>query len=117
MLGDPTRKLDPFTGLRHAQVLGLVLPPERYLIDDLIPMAAVGTIAGVPETFKSWLAQSIAVAVAKGDGEVLGRPVVAQGPVGYFWADDSTNAEAERASCMRRRTRRLMQRRCRFTGS
>ncbi len=66
------------------------------LVDDLIPIGAVGTIAGVPETYKSWQAQAIAVGVAAGEGTVLGKQVTHNGPVGYFWQDDSTREEAER---------------------
>ncbi len=84
------------TGFTHTRVLDLELPPERYLVDGLIPMGAVGTIAGVPETHKSWLAQAIAVRVAAGAGEILGCTVSQAGRVGYLWQDDSTAAEAQR---------------------
>lgn len=86
----------PFVGLTHDEVLSLELEEERQLIQDLVPIGAVGTIAGVPETHKSWLAQQIAVSVAKGAGAVLGCDVATGGPVGYFWQDDSTREEAER---------------------
>lgn len=85
-----------FRGLTHAEVLALEFPAERMLVDDLIPIGAVGTIAGVPETYKSWQAQAIAVAVAAGQGSVFGKHVTHAGPVGYFWQDDSTREEAER---------------------
>ncbi len=85
-----------FQGLSHAEVLALDFPAERMLIDDLIPIGAVGTIAGVPETYKSWQAQAIAVGVAAGEGTILGKRVSHNGPVGYFWQDDSTREEAER---------------------
>jgi len=88
---------EPFEGLTHAEVLALELPAdERYLVEDLIPAGAVGTIAGVPETHKSFLAQAIAVRVASGSGEVLGRPVLTSGRVGYVWQDDSRREEIER---------------------
>lgn len=85
-----------FQGLSHSEVLALEFPAERMLVDDLIPIGAVGTIAGVPETYKSWQAQAIAVGVASGSGTVLGKTVTHQGSVGYFWQDDSTREEAER---------------------
>jgi len=85
-----------FVGYTHDEALALDLPAERQLIRDLIPVGAVGTIAGVPETHKSWLAQAIAVRVAQGVGSVLGCDVVAAVAVGYFWQDDSTREEAER---------------------
>lgn len=86
----------PIDWLTHQQVLELEAATERHLIDDLIPAGAVGTIAGVPETHKSWLAQAIAIRVARGQGWVLGKEICAQGPVGYLWQDDSTREEAER---------------------
>lgn len=86
----------PFEGLTHSEVLALEFAPERMLVDDLIPMGAVGTVAGVPETYKSWQAQRIAVMVGSGEGELFGKPVGHSGPVGYFWQDDSTREEAER---------------------
>jgi hypothetical protein len=85
-----------FAGLSHAEVLALEFPPERMLVDDLVPIGAVGTIAGVPETFKSWQAQRLAVMVASGEGDLFGKTVEHSGPVGYFWQDDSTREEAER---------------------
>lgn len=88
--------LQPFAGLSHADVLALEFPPERMLVQDLVPIGAVGTIAGVPETYKSWQAQHIAVMVASGEGELFGKGVEHAGPVGYFWQDDSTREEAER---------------------
>lgn len=92
----PAPAAEPFAGLTHDQVLELELPEERQLVHDLVPVGAVGTIAGVPETHKSWLAHRIAVGVAKGEGTILGCDVVAGGPAGYFWQDDSTREEAER---------------------
>jgi hypothetical protein len=92
----------PFIGLTHAEVLKMEFDAERFLIDDLIPFGAVGTIAGVPETHKSWLAHAIAVRVARGEGNVLGRTVTHGGPVGYWWQDDSTREEAERVKLFER---------------
>ena len=86
----------PFTGLSHAEVLKLEFPAERMLIDNLVPIGAVGTIAGVPETYKSWQAQRIANVIATGEGDIFGHAAIHSGPVGYFWQDDSTREEAER---------------------
>jgi putative DNA primase/helicase len=86
----------PFEGLTHDQVLELRLPEERFLIAGLIPRGAVGTIAGVPETHKSFLAQATATRCSAGAGEILGCSVTEAARVGYFWNDDSTREEAER---------------------
>lgn len=86
----------PFTGRQHADVLKLTLDGPAELVKDLIDAGVVGTIAGVPESYKTWLGQAVAVRVAAGAGEILGRPVVTGGPVGYFWQDDSTANEVGR---------------------
>jgi 5S rRNA maturation endonuclease (ribonuclease M5) len=86
----------PFDGLTHAEVLDLEFDSEAHLVDDLVECGVVGVVAGIPETHKSWLAQAIAVGVANGEGEILGRGIRRQGSVGYFWQDDSRRNEAER---------------------
>jgi hypothetical protein len=77
-------------------VLALEFEEERHLVRDLVPAGAVGLIAGVPETHKSFLGQAIVVRVAQGNGEILGHAVASQAPTGYFWQDDSTREEADR---------------------
>ena len=89
-------RVEPFQGRSHAEVLAMEFAAERFLIDDLVPAGVVGTIAGVPETHKSWLAQAIGVRVGAGTGRVLGCNVTIGGPVGYVWQDDSTREESER---------------------
>jgi hypothetical protein len=86
----------PFKGLAHADVLKLAFDDQPDLVDGIVECGVVGVIAGIPETYKSWLAQQIACGVAAGTGEVLGRNVTGKGPVGYFWQDDSRRNEAER---------------------
>jgi hypothetical protein len=54
------------------------------------------TTAGLPETYKGWVAAKASSGIASGEGELLGCSVTAQGPVGYFWQDDSTRNEVER---------------------
>jgi AAA domain len=94
--------VEPFVGRSHAEVLKMHFEGERFLVADLLGPASVSTIAGVPETHKSWLAQQIAVGVASGEGDVFGREVVSGGPVGYFWQDDSEREEAERVQLYER---------------
>jgi hypothetical protein len=86
----------PVEAHTHGHVLTMQVAAERYLVDGLIPIGAVGTIAGVPETHKSWLAHAIATRVAAGAGEILGHPITQAGRVAYAWQDDSTAAETER---------------------
>ena len=85
-----------FEGMLHRDVLELRFEGSSCLVDDLVEKGTVGLIAGVPETGKSWLAHRIAREVARGSGQILGRSVVTQGPVAYFWQDDSERNEAER---------------------
>lgn len=91
--------------LTHASVMAEELEPRpAFLIDDLVEPGVVVTIAGVPETHKSWLAQAVAVGVARGSGEILGRRVLDHGSVGYVWQDDSTRNEVERVQLYARVT-------------
>lgn len=95
--GDQHEPAAPYEGLTHDQAKARELPAEgRYLVDGLVPAAAVGTIAGVPEAYKSFLAQATATRCAVGEGEVLGYRVERQTRVGYFWQDDSEREELER---------------------
>jgi AAA domain len=98
----PSKDDAPFRGLIHDEALALELPPERYLVNDLIPVGGVGTIAGVPETHKTFVAQATAVRVARGAGEILGCPVAQAGRVGSFWQDDATREELERIKLFER---------------
>jgi AAA domain len=86
----------PFKGLTHADVLDLQFEDESDLVDGIVECGVVGIVAGLPETYKSWLAQAIAIGVSAGEGEILGRGIRQQGPSGYFWQDDSRRNEAER---------------------
>jgi hypothetical protein len=76
-------------------VLALDVVAQPQLVDGLIEIGTAGTFAGLPETFKSWLAVQTAHKVAAG-GTVLGRQVTRTGPVRYFWQDDSVENEARR---------------------
>ena len=87
----------PFVGRSHAEVLDLDFSGEPAdLIEGLVPRGVVVTTAGLPETFKGWVCARKAEIVAAGSGDLFGCKAVAQGPVGYFWQDDSSRAEAER---------------------
>jgi archaellum biogenesis ATPase FlaH len=92
----PTDGAAPLAGRPHHEVLDLTFAGEAHLVDNLVEAGVVGVIAGVPETGKSWVAQAIAVGVAQGRGEILGREVKRQGNVGYIWQDDSERNEAAR---------------------
>jgi hypothetical protein len=85
-----------FVGLSYAEALARDLPPIQVLVDGLIEAGTVGTVAGLPETHKSFLAVAIASKVAAGSGSILGREVVGGGPVGYWWQDDSEANELAR---------------------
>lgn len=85
-----------FAGISHDDVLALESEGERHLVDDMVEAGSPGTIFGVPETHKTFVAQALCVGVARGEGELLGRQVLVQGPVGYFWQDDSRRNEIER---------------------
>jgi hypothetical protein len=90
-------------GLPHSEVLELDVPPTQALVQDAVEAGTVGTFVGLPETFKSWLAMGVTHKVAAG-GSVLGRLAVRrQGPVGYWWQDDSDENEVRRVQSYARR--------------
>lgn len=71
-------------------LMQLQVPETLELIEDLVEAGAPGTIAGVPEIGKGWLALELAYKVAAGTGKYLDRyPVKQQGPVLYWWEDTS----------------------------
>lgn len=85
-----------FPGLSHAEALAREVPPTAMLVDDLIEAGTPGTIAGLPETYKSYLALDVTYKVAAG-GTVLGTHKIMQtGPVAYWWQDDSEANELGR---------------------
>src|SRR5439155_3898259 len=56
-----------------------------------------GTLAGLPESWKSWLAIELGTKVAaEADAQVLGLDVETHGPVALWWQDDSKENELER---------------------
>jgi AAA domain len=69
----------------------LVRCPEehRWLIQGLWADQAVGIVGGEPKSFKSFLAQDIAVAVASGAPCLRRFPTVRRGPVLLFAAEDA----------------------------
>jgi hypothetical protein len=88
-----------FPGLRHADALKREVPETTQIVKNLLEAATLGTIAGLPETYKSFLAVAAACKVAAGlDGAVLlgELPVLMHGPVGYWWQDDSEANELRR---------------------
>jgi hypothetical protein len=84
-----------FLGLSHAEALDREIPSTSELVAGLVEAATVGTIAGLPETHKSFLALELAHKMTSG-GAVLGRDILACGPVGYWWQDDSEANELRR---------------------
>jgi hypothetical protein len=86
----------PFRGLSHREAIELELPAVPHLIRGAAERGSVGTLAGLPESFKSFLAMEIAFKVAGGGASVLDLEVETHGPVGYWWQDDSKEAELGR---------------------
>ena len=56
---------------------------SSFLIDQIWPEKACGFIAGIPKTYKSWLALDLAVSVVTGTS-FLGFPIRRSGPVIYL---------------------------------
>jgi hypothetical protein len=76
------------------------LAPEAssasWLIEELWSAAAVGIIGGEPKCGKSFLALSLAVAVASGQPCLRRFPVARQGPVLLFAAEDALHTVRQR---------------------
>jgi len=87
---------EPFYGLSHKEAIELELPSVPHVLRGAAERGSVGTLAGQPESFKSFLAMEIGLKVAGGGSSVLGLDVDTHGPVGYWWQDDSKQAELER---------------------
>jgi hypothetical protein len=95
--------IEPILGRSHSEVLVMTFDGEpTELIEDLVPRGVLMQVAGLPETYKGWISAKAAAIVAAGAGELFERPALLQGPVGYFWQDDSTRAEAERVQLFAR---------------
>jgi hypothetical protein len=100
-----TTAATPFSGRTHAEVLEMRFDDGAEpleLIEDLVPCGVLMTVAGLPESYKGWLCSKIATCVAAGEGVVLGRQTLVQGPVGYWWQDDSLRNEVERVQLFAR---------------
>ncbi len=91
-----------FHGLTHRELLELDVPAASELIVGIMEQGTLGTFAGLPETFKSWLAAMITFRIAGVAGVVLGRDVVRTGPAGYWWQDDSRENEIRRVQAYAR---------------
>lgn len=69
--------------------------PASYLVDRLLPRGGIALLAGAPKLGKSYLAISLALAVAQ-NGKALGAlPVSACGPVLLISLDDASLARAQ----------------------
>jgi len=70
-----------------ADLLSEELPPARWIVPDLLP-EGVTLLAGKPKIGKTWLAQGLALAIAKG-GVALGVKPVEPGEVLYLALEDN----------------------------
>jgi len=87
----------PFPVVRVANVQPRP-PTDRWLVEGLWGWPAVGFVAGIPKSQKTWLSLEIAVAVASGR-PCLGRyPVRKRGHVLLYAAEDSAEAIRERVA-------------------
>jgi hypothetical protein len=82
----------PFT---LQELLARQLPPIRWAIPDILP-EGLTLLAGKPKLGKSWLALSVALAVAAG-GVALGTYPVKQGEVLYLALEDNERRLQSRA--------------------
>jgi hypothetical protein len=64
------------------------LPPQRWVVDRLLPRDSYAILFAPPGTGKSWLSADLALAVASG-GKFLGHDVEGSAPV-FVWAPDTS---------------------------
>ncbi len=77
------------------ELLNKDLPPVRWAIPDILP-EGLNLLAGKPKQGKSWLALSVALAIAAG-GYALGKQPVTQGQVLYLALEDNERRLQSRA--------------------
>ena len=91
---DTLRLLCQHRGLSESRFKVLDLtsepPPVRWLVDGLMCRGDVHLLMGDPNLGKSWLTMDLAVAIASGRGEWIGRPVLESGRILYI---DEENPE------------------------
>ena len=97
--GQPEYVRAPFPQIVSARdLLREALPPIRWIVDDILPEGAC-LLAGPPKVKKSWLALSLAVAVAAG-GHALGHYDAAQGKALYLDLEGSLRRMQSRLLAM-----------------
>jgi hypothetical protein len=89
----------------HPAALDELLWPEdqyerdtavTWLVPDLLRPGAVGCVFGLPGTHKSYLMLHLAVCLANGVGEFLGKPITEHGSVLVIAADDGADTTIDR---------------------
>jgi hypothetical protein len=83
-----TGTVDPLPVARAAEIVSQGTEP-LWLIERLWAAEGVGVIGGAPKSCKTWLALDIAVSVASGTPALGAYPVVMQGPVLLYGAEDA----------------------------
>jgi AAA domain-containing protein len=73
----------------HANDLDEPDPARRWLIDSLWPQRGVGTIGGLPKSYKSWMGLDVAISVASGTPCLDTFPVTDPGGVLLYMAEDA----------------------------
>lgn len=68
----------------------------EWIIRDLLRKGAVGTVFGLPGSFKTWLVLDAALRIATGAEEFLGFPIEHHGPVILISADDGADTTIDR---------------------
>ena len=64
-------------------------PEDRWLIEGLWGLSAIGVLGGPPKCFKTWMALDMAVAVASGTDALGHFPVARRGAALVYLAEDS----------------------------
>lgn len=81
-------KLAAVNFVNAAELLTWEFPEQRWTIEGILP-AGTYILAGRPKVGKSWLALSLAIAVASPAGRAFGKTATSQGDTLYLGLEDS----------------------------
>src|SRR4051812_44807051 len=60
------------------EVLAAAKTTPDFLVDQRVPRGAITMLAGPPGSSKSWLAYDLAISLAQGGGQWIGRPLASR---------------------------------------
>ncbi|MCX6701717.1 MAG: AAA family ATPase, partial [Candidatus Zambryskibacteria bacterium] len=65
------------------QILETEFPPDRWVVDELIPEYSITAISGIPGSFKTWITEEVARCISSGE-KLFGKFNTNYGPVMFI---------------------------------